>query len=206
MYIAYGKKIILNLKDMKTLGKLFLGGIWSSLEYLVRFIKWFIIAVVVLALVAVVMVGCAYILKQCGYWSIILFIMDVVLLWLCIETTFVALPPKLIKTKTYISALILSILKNIAILLLVILGIGLFNAALWGLGYLMLLPFNVSLSIGATALIGLVACILIILLIAFVIYVRIHNWRDGLRLIVRLLGELLLPISVTVIIIYMFTA
>ena len=191
---------------MKTLGKLFLGGIWSSLGHLARFIKWVLIAAGVLVLASVVVVVAAYILKQCGYWSIALLIMDAVLLWLSIEAAVVALPSKLMNPRTYIGVMLMVVLKNIAIVLLAILGIGLFNAALWGLGYLMLLPFNVSLSIGATAVIGLVACILIILLIAFVIYVKNHNWRDGLRLIVRLLGELLLPIAIVAIIIYMFTA
>ena len=206
MCIAYGKKIILNSNDMKTLGKLFLGGIWSSLGHLARFIKWVLIAAGVLVLASVVMVGAAYILKQCGYWSIVLLIMDAVLLWLSIEAAVVALPSKLMKTRTYIGVMLMVVLKNIAIVLLAILGVGILNVALWGLGYLVLLPFGVVLSIGATAVIGLVACILIILLIAFVIYVRVYSWRDGVRLIVRLLGELLLPISIIAITIYMLTA
>ena len=206
MCIAYGKKIILNSNDMKTLGKLFLGGIWSSLGHLARFIKWVLIAAGVLVLASVVMVGAAYILKQCGYWSIVLLIMDAVLLWLSIEAAVVALPSKLMKTRTYIGVMLMVVLKNIAIVLLAILGVGLLNVALWGVGYLVLLPFGVVLSIGATAVIGLVACILIILLIAFVIYVRVYSWRDGVRLIVRLLGELLLPISIIAITIYMLTA
>ena len=206
MCIAYGKKIILNSNDMKTLGKLFLGGIWSSLGHLARFVKWVLIAAGVLVLASVVMVGAAYILKQCGYWSIVLLIMDAVLLWLSIEAAVVALPSKLMKTRTYIGVMLMVVLKNIAIVLLAILGVGLLNVALWGLGYLVLLPFGVVLSIGATAVIGLVACILIILLIAFVIYVRVYSWRDGVRLIVRLLGELLLPISIIAITIYMLTA
>ncbi len=191
---------------MKTLGKLFLGGIWSSLGHLARFIKWVLIAAGVLVLASVVMVGAAYILKQCGYWSIVLLIMDAVLLWLSIEAAVVALPSKLMKTRTYIGVMLMVVLKNIAIVLLAILGVGILNVALWGLGYLVLLPFGVVLSIGATAVIGLVACILIILLIAFVIYVRVYSWRDGVRLIVRLLGELLLPISIIAITIYMLTA
>lgn len=178
------------------LGKLFLKGFTESLVALGRF------AIFLLKLTTIVVYACAilflgvYAVSQCGYWSLILYMIDVITVTLVIKMCIAG-------EFSGNAKLGIEILRSVGIVLVVTMLLGFINLLLWAVGKLVLLPFGVLLSTGAVATIGLVVALLIVFLFFFISYVKELGWRKSCEFFARLLGKYLLLAIVIGIVIYL---
>lgn len=207
MCIAYGKKIILNSNDMKTLGKLFLAGVKHSLVTIGRIFAGIAVLAVILMVFAALFALGVYVIHQCGWWSVILYIIDIVILVMVMTEVvckkfFENIGKKLVRKRRYVLTLLVETLKAIGVILLTLLILALVNGIFWGLGWLVLWPFAIKLSIGATAMIGVAMFLLVIFLFFAALHINAYGWRDALAILVRFLGEFILPAAIVVAVIY----
>lgn len=168
------------MEKFKNLANTFWQGALKVLEMMGVLAVLLIAFVVVLPVIYGLGLGGSLVIETCGFLGIILYAIDLVLVYLFIELLF--------KSHKFKGNAFTRIAKRIGAVVLFILALAFINVVLWAFGHCLLLIFGVKLAIGTTAIIGLIATVVVFLLWLLVEYIKTQGWTKTLEKIVYGLG------------------
>lgn len=161
---------------------------WQGALKAIEFIGLLFLACVALALCAAVLLGVVIsgvlVWEAIGFIGCLIYSLDWVLVFLFIDALF--------KSKKFKGKAYARILKRFGAVILFMMALMFINLVLWVIGYALLFVFGVTLSIGATILVGFGCVVIALLMWLLVQHIKREGWTKLLETIVYASGALVI--------------